>query len=98
MPVCENLQDHLQIRSIYSVEGVKTLNTMANSLWGMALIGLEYVFKRSGPMSMAPSQLGAFTRSDSAKPYPNIQYHVQPLSLDAFGEPLHAFDAFTASV
>ncbi|MBW8829996.1 MAG: GMC family oxidoreductase N-terminal domain-containing protein [Burkholderiales bacterium] len=96
--VGENLQDHLQIRSVYSVKGVKTLNTMANSLWGKALIGLEYVFKRSGPMSMAPSQLGAFTRSDAARPYPNIQYHVQPLSLDAFGEPLHSFDAFTASV
>jgi choline dehydrogenase len=96
--VGENLQDHLQIRSVYSVEGVKTLNTMANSLWGKALIGLEYVFKRSGPMSMAPSQLGAFTRSAAGRPHPNIQYHVQPLSLDAFGEPLHAFDAFTASV
>ena len=96
--VGENLQDHLQIRSVYSVKGVKTLNTMANSLWGKALIGLEYVFKRSGPMSMAPSQLGAFTRSDAAKPYPNIEYHVQPLSLEAFGEPLHPFDAFTASV
>lgn len=93
-----NLQDHLQIRSVYQVEGVKTLNTMANSLWGKALIGLEYALRRSGPMSMAPSQLGAFTRSDPAQPYPNIEYHVQPLSLDAFGEPLHRFNAFTASV
>jgi len=93
-----NLQDHLQIRSVYKVEGVKTLNTQANSLWGKAMIGLEYAFKRSGPMSMAPSQLGAFTRSDPARPYPNIEYHVQPLSLDAFGEPLHSFPAFTASV
>jgi choline dehydrogenase len=96
--VGENLQDHLQIRSVYSVEGVKTLNTMANSWWGKALIGLEYVVKRSGPMSMAPSQLGAFTRSDATREHPNIQYHVQPLSLDAFGEPLHPFNAFTASV
>lgn len=93
-----NLQDHLQIRSVYKVQGVKTLNTMANSLWGKAMIGLEYAFKRSGPMSMAPSQLGAFTRSDPAQPWPNIEYHVQPLSLDAFGEPLHSFNAFTASV
>jgi choline dehydrogenase len=93
-----NLQDHLQIRSVYKVEGVKTLNTQANSLWGKAMIGLEYAFKRSGPMSMSPSQLGAFTRSDPAQPYPNIEYHVQPLSLDAFGEPLHRFPAFTASV
>ena len=93
-----NLQDHLQIRAVYAVQGVKTLNTSANSLWGKALIGLEYAFKRSGPMSMAPSQLGAFTRSEAARAHPNLQYHVQPLSLDAFGEPLHRFNAFTASV
>lgn len=93
-----NLSDHLQIRSVYKVQGVQTLNTLSKSLWGKAKIGLEYAFKRSGPMSMAPSQLGAFTRSDPNQPYPNIQYHVQPLSLDAFGEPLHNFNAFTASV
>lgn len=93
-----NLQDHLQIRTVFKVQGVKTLNTQANSLWGKTLIGLEYALKRSGPMSMAPSQLGAFTRSDPTQPYPNIEYHVQPLSLDAFGEPLHSFAAFTASV
>jgi choline dehydrogenase len=96
--VGSNLQDHLQIRSVYKVQDVKTLNMMANSLWGKALIGMEYAFKRSGPMSMAPSQLGAFTRSDASQPYPNIEYHVQPLSLEAFGEPLHNFPAFTASV
>ena len=96
--VGENLQDHLQIRAVYSVEGVKTLNTMANSLWGKARIGLEYAFKRSGPMSMAPSQLGAFTRSDAQQAHANLEYHVQPLSLDAFGQPLHRFNAFTASV
>ena len=93
-----NLQDHLQIRAVFQVKGVKTLNTLANSLWGKAMIGLEYALKRSGPMSMAPSQLGAFTRSDPAQPHPNVEYHVQPLSLDAFGEPLHPFPAFTASV
>jgi len=93
-----NLQDHLQIRSVYKVQGVKTLNTMANNLWGKAMIGLEYLLKRSGPMSMSPSQLGAFTKSDPALAWPNIEYHVQPLSLDAFGEPLHGFNAFTASV
>jgi choline dehydrogenase len=93
-----NLQDHLQIRAVFQVHGVQTLNTLANSLWGKALIGLEYAFKRSGPMSMAPSQLGAFTRSSPAYAWPNVQYHVQPLSLDAFGEPLHRFPAFTASV
>jgi choline dehydrogenase len=93
-----NLSDHLQIRAVFKVEHVKTLNTLANSLWGKAKIGLEFAFKQSGPMSMAPSQLGAFTRSDPAQPYPNIEYHVQPLSLDAFGEPLHSFNAFTASV
>jgi choline dehydrogenase len=93
-----NLQDHLQIRAVYKVQGAKTLNTMAHSLWGKALIGLEYALSRSGPMSMAPSQLGAFTKSDPSQPYANLQYHVQPLSLDAFGEPLHSFPAFTASV
>ncbi len=97
-----NLQDHLQIRSVYKITGNKawglSLNTMANTLLGKARIGLEYALKRTGPMSMAPSQLGAFTRSSPDRPYPNIQYHVQPLSLDAFGEPLHGFNAFTASV
>ena len=96
--VGENLQDHLQIRAVFKVKGVKTLNTLANSWWGKAAIGLEYLFKQSGPMSMAPSQLGAFTRSDPSQAWPNIEYHVQPLSLDAFGEPLHPFAAFTASV
>lgn len=96
--VGENLQDHLQIRAVFKVDGVNTLNTLANSWWGKMKIGMEYALWRSGPMSMAPSQLGAFTRSDPTRPWPNIEYHVQPLSLDAFGEPLHAFDAFTASV
>ncbi|BET26639.1 choline dehydrogenase [Limnobacter thiooxidans] len=93
-----NLQDHLQIRAVFKVDGVKTLNTLASNWWGKAQIGMEYLFKRSGPMSMAPSQLGAFTRSSPDRPYPNIQYHVQPLSLPAFGQPLHSFNAFTASV
>ncbi len=93
-----NLQDHLQIRAVYKVQDVPTLNQMAGSLAGKAKIGLEYLLKRSGPMSMAPSQLGAFTRSRPDLPYPNLEYHVQPLSLEAFGEPLHGFPAFTASV
>ena len=96
--VGQNLQDHLQIRTVFKVKNTPTLNTLANSLWGKARIGLEYLLTRSGPMSMSPSQLGAFTRSDPAQPYPNIQYHVQPLSLDAFGSPLHTFNAITASV
>jgi choline dehydrogenase len=96
--VGENLQDHLQIRAVFKVDGVATLNTLASSWWGKLKIGMEYALKRSGPMSMAPSQLGAFTRSSPEQPYPNIEYHVQPLSLDAFGEPLHGFNAFTASV
>jgi choline dehydrogenase len=93
-----NLQDHLQIRAVYKVQGAKTLNTLANSLWGKAMIGMEYLFKRSGPMSMSPSQLGAFTKSDPSQPHANLEYHVQPLSLGAFGEDLHNFPAFTASV
>jgi choline dehydrogenase len=96
--VGENLQDHLQIRAVFKVSNTTTLNTQANSLWGKAKIGLEYAFKRTGPMSMAPSQLGAFTRSDPEQPHANLEYHVQPLSLDAFGQPLHNFDAITASV
>lgn len=93
-----NLQDHLQIRAVFKINGAPTLNVLASSLVGKARIGLEYVLRRSGPMSMAPSQLGAFTRSTPDRPWPNIQYHVQPLSLDAFGDPLHSFPAFTASV
>jgi choline dehydrogenase len=96
--VGENLQDHLQIRAVFSVQGVRTLNTLAASWWGRTRIGLQYLLMQSGPMSMAPSQLGAFTRSSPDQRWPNVEYHVQPLSLDAFGEPLHAFDAFTASV
>ncbi|MES2105676.1 MAG: GMC family oxidoreductase N-terminal domain-containing protein [Pseudomonadota bacterium] len=96
--VGENLQDHLQIRSAFKIRGARTLNVMANSWLGKARIGLEYMLLQSGPMSMAPSQLGAFTRSDASQQTPNLQYHVQPLSLEKFGDPLHAFPAFTASV
>ena len=96
--VGENLQDHLQIRAVFEVQGVKTLNMMTSSLLGKGLIGLEYLLRRSGPMSMAPSQLGCFTRSSPAFDHANVEYHVQPLSLDAFGEPLHRYNAFTASV
>jgi len=93
-----NLQDHLQIRCAYKVEGVETLNERANSLIGKMGIGLEYLLFQRGPMTMAPSQLGAFAKSDPSYDTPNIQYHVQPLTLDKFGEPLHTFPAFTASV
>ncbi|MGY8936024.1 MAG: GMC family oxidoreductase [Alphaproteobacteria bacterium] len=96
--VGENLQDHLQVRCAYKVEGVKTLNERANSLIGKMGIGLEYLLFQRGPMTMAPSQLGAFAKSDPSYDTPNLQYHVQPLTLDAFGEPLHPFPAFTASV
>ncbi len=93
-----NLHDHLQLRMIYKVSGVKTLNMQYASMIGRLGMGLDYVFRRRGPMTMAPSQLGAFTRSDPTMDRANIQYHVQPLSLDKFGEPLHPFPAFTASV
>ena len=93
-----NLQDHLQIRSIYKVRNTITLNRRYRNLFSRALMGLEYLFFRSGPLTMPPSQLGAFARSDPAQPTPNIEWHVQPLSLDAFGEPLHSFDAITPSV
>jgi choline dehydrogenase len=93
-----NLQDHLQIRAVFGVRGVPTLNRLANTWWGKARIALQYALTQSGPMSMAPSQLGAFTRSSPDQPWPDLEYHVQPLSLEAFGEPLHPFPAFTASV
>jgi choline dehydrogenase len=96
--VGKNLQDHLQLRMIFKVSGVKTLNTSYHSLFGRIGMGLEYAFLRRGPLTMAPSQLGAFTRSDPSRARANIQFHVQPLSLDRFGEPLHTFPAFTASV
>jgi choline dehydrogenase-like flavoprotein len=96
--VGENLQDHLQLRCAYKVSGVPTLNEKANRLLGKAAIALEYLVNRSGPMSMAPSQLGVFTRSDPSYDTANLQYHVQPLSLEKFGENIHSFPAFTASV
>ena len=96
--VGQNLQDHLQLRMIYKVSGVKTLNETYHSLVGRALMGLDYAVRRRGPLTMAPSQLGLFTRSDPSRERANIQFHVQPLSLDKFGDPLHTYPAFTASV
>ena len=96
--VGENLQDHLQLRLIVKVTGPRTLNRIASSWLGKAGIALEYLLRRTGPMSMAPSQLGVFGMSDPSQARPNVEFHVQPLSLGAFGEPLHTFDAFTASV
>lgn len=96
--VGQNLQDHLQIRAVYKVSGARTLNTLAGNIFGKGMIAMQYLLRRSGPMSMAPSQLGAFTRSDPALAHANLEYHVQPLSLEAFGEGLHPFPAITASV
>lgn len=96
--VGRNLQDHLQLRTVYKVQGARTLNQIAGTPWGKMAIGLEYLLRRTGPMSMAPSQLGIFTRSARDRNHANIQFHVQPLSLDAFGQPLHRFPAITASV
>ncbi len=96
--VGENLQDHLQLRMAFKVHGVRTLNEWANSLFGKAQMAIQYALFRSGPLSMAPSQLGAFAKSDAAQKSANIEFHIQPLSLDKFGDPPHAFPAFTASV
>ncbi|MFM2279478.1 MAG: hypothetical protein RLZZ444_1709 [Pseudomonadota bacterium] len=96
--VGENLQDHLQLRLVFKVTGVPTLNEKASSLFGKAAIGLEYLFKRSGPMSMAPSQLGIFTRSGPDVERADLEFHVQPVSLDKFGDSVHPFPAMTASV
>ncbi|MET1754311.1 GMC family oxidoreductase N-terminal domain-containing protein [Novosphingobium sp. RD2P27] len=93
-----NLQDHLQLRCAYRVSGVATLNQRAGHLFGKALIGLEYLLRRTGPMAMAPSQLGLFAKSNPRYATANLEYHVQPLSLAAFGGALDVFPAFTASV
>ena len=98
LPVGENLQDHLQLRLAFRVNNAVTLNTLLDSWWAKAKMGLEYAFKRTGPLTMPPSQLGAFAKSDPAQATPNLEYHVQPISLDRFGEPPHKFPAFTASV
>lgn len=96
--VGENLQDHLQLRTGFKVQNVRTLNEWANTLTGKISMGLEYLFFRTGPLTMAPSQLGGFTRSDPSQVSANLEFHIQPLSLDKFGDPLHPFPAFTASV
>ena len=93
-----NLQDHLQLRMAFRIKNALTLNTLANSWWGKARMALEYALHRTGPLTMAPSQLGAFLKSDASQATPNLEFHVQPLSLDKFGDPLHPFPAFTASV
>src|SRR5690606_12892074 len=93
-----NLQDHLPLRMVYRVTGAKTLNAIAGTLWGKATMAAQYALWRRGPLSMAPSQLGAFARSGPEHERANVEYHVQPLSLEKFGDPLHAFPAFTASV
>ena len=93
-----NLHDHLQLRLIYKVSGIRTLNQMYASPFGRAKMALDFALFRRGPLTMAPSQVGAFTKSDPSQERPNLQYHIQPLSLDKFGDPLHPFPAFTASV
>ncbi|MGE0339891.1 MAG: GMC family oxidoreductase [Xanthobacteraceae bacterium] len=95
--VGRNLQDHLQQRAIYKVHGIRTLNETYHSLWRRAAMGLDYAVRRRGPLTMAPSQLGIFTRSDDSKDRANIQFHIQPLSLDKFGDPLHRFPAITVA-
>ncbi|MGI9509581.1 MAG: GMC family oxidoreductase [Geminicoccaceae bacterium] len=96
--VGENLQDHLQLRLAYKVRNITTLNEMSQSLFGKAKMVLDYALFKRGPLTMAPSQLGAFAKSSDEFATANLQYHVQPLTLERFGEPLHPFPAFTASV
>lgn len=93
-----NLQDHLQLRMAFKIRNALTLNTLLGSWWHKAVMGCQYAWSRSGAMTMPPSQLGAFTRSDPSQRSPNLEYHVQPISLDKFGDPPHRFNAFTASV
>ncbi len=96
--VGRNLQDHLQLRTSFQIKGAETLNDRSSTLWGKAKIAAEYLLSRSGPMAMSPSQLGIFTSSDPRYTTPNVEFHIQPLSLDAFGQPLHTFPAVTVSV
>jgi choline dehydrogenase len=96
--VGENLHDHLQIRTIYKVSNTTTLNRRARSVLGKVAMGLEYLCFRTGPLTMPPSQLGAFAKSEASKAAANLEWHVQPLSLDKFGDPLHDFEAITPSV
>ena len=96
--VGENLQDHLQLRTIFRIEGARTLNVDSQSPFKRAMMGLDYALRRRGPLTMAPSQLGMFMRSSPDYATANIEFHVQPLSLDRFGEPLHDFPAITMSV
>ena len=96
--VGENLQDHLQIRLIWKVSNTRTLNARARTLFGKAAMGLEYLLFRTGPLTMPPSQLGAFAKSRPDLAMPDLEWHVQPLSLDKFGDDLHSFDAITPSV
>lgn len=96
--VGENLQDHLQIRTIYKIHNAKTLNEQANSLIGKIKMGLQYLINQSGPLSMAPSQMGIFAKSDPSLETPDLEYHVQPLSTDKLGDPLHPYPAVTVSV
>lgn len=96
--VGENLQDHLQIRTVFRVSNTRTLNEIANSVTGKLSIALRYAFTRSGPLSMAPSQFGLFTKSEPSLSTPDLEYHVQPLSTDRLGDPLHRFPAITVSV
>lgn len=98
LPVGENLQDHLQLRLAFRIRNALTLNTLLDSWWAKAKMGLEYAFRRSGPLTMPPSQLGAFAKSDPGQATANLEYHIQPISLDRFGRPPHPFPAFTASV
>jgi choline dehydrogenase len=98
LPVGENLQDHLQLRLAFKIQGALTLNTMLDSWWSKIKIGLEYALHRTGPMTMPPSQTGAFVKSDPSQRTANLEYHIQPISLDRFGAPPHKFPAFTASV
>ena len=98
LPVGENLQDHLQLRLAFKIQGAPTLNVMLDSWWGKIKIGLEYALHRTGPMTMPPSQTGAFVKSDPSQRTANLEYHLQPISLDRFGVPPHKFPAFTASV
>ena len=96
--VGDNLQDHLQLRMAFKVKNALTLNTLLGSWWHKAKMGGQYACSRSGPMTMPPSQMGAFVKSDPSQRTANLEYHVQPISLDKFGDPPHKFNAFTASV
>tara|TARA_Y100001980_G_C14537420_1_gene314393 strand:- start:527 stop:1978 length:1452 start_codon:yes stop_codon:yes gene_type:complete len=97
--VGKNLQDHLMFRPVYKLKNIKSLNRDIESLYSKFKMGMQYIFKQSGPITMGASQVCAFTKSDPSRATPNLQFHVQPLSTDILGvTSMHDFEGITPTV